>query len=139
MMRQLALDAQMSQRLCNMICSLPFSYENIAEIVDTYLRAHFTYLPEEIETLVAPEYMLMNLENNAKVSGDCDDISTLQASIYKALNIPVRFTAIRSEASNPNYDHVFIEVKVYGKWIPYDVTLPLGTMIKYVQRVSMEV
>lgn len=138
-MRQLAIDAQTSQRLCNLICSLPFTYENIAELVDAYLRKHFTYLPEEIETLVAPEYMLLNLENNGKVSGDCDDISTLQAAIYKALNIPVKFTAIRSERDNPNYDHVFVEVQVKGMWVPYDVTTPLGTSLQYVQRVSMEV
>lgn len=139
MMRQLALDAQTSQRLCNLICSLPFTSPDIVTLVDRYLRERFTYIKEEIETLVAPEYMLMNLENNGKVAGDCDDISTLQAAIYKALNIPVKITAIRSDATNPNYDHVFIQVKVNNVWTAFDVTLPLGTNIYYVQQVSMEV
>lgn len=138
-MRQLAIEAQDSQRLCNLIMSLPFYAENIAQLTDQYLRDHFTYLPENIETLVAPEYMLMGLENNGKISGDCDDISMLQGAIYKCLGIPVRFVAIRSNADNPNYDHVFSEVRVNNVWVIYDVTLPIGTRIDYVQRVTMEV
>lgn len=139
MMRLLAVEAQNSQKLCNLIMSLPFYSETIAAQVDQFLRDHFTYIPEQIETLVAPEYMLMNLENNGQISGDCDDISTLQAAIYKCLGVPVRFVAIRSEVRNPNYDHVFVEVRVNGDWIPYDVTLPLGFRLDYVQRVAVEV
>lgn len=141
MMRSLALEAQNSQRLCDFVMSLPMSSygENIAAKMDEYLRDHFIYLPENVETLVAPDYMLMGLAKNGILTGDCDDISTLQGAIYKCLSIPVRFVAIRSNPDNPNYDHVFSEVKVNDSWIPYDVTLPLGFQIDYVQRVTMEV
>ena len=139
MMKQLALGAQNSQKLCNLVMSLPFYAPDIVQKVDQFLRSKFTYMSEEIETLVAPEYMLMALENNGAISGDCDDISTLQGAIYKCLGIPVRFVAIRSQRDNPNYDHVFSEVKQGDLWIPYDVTLPLGFHIQYYSRVAMEV
>lgn len=134
-----ANEAQTSQKLCNLIMSLPFFDPNIVVIVDKYLRDHFNYMPENIETLVAPEYMLTGLENNGVMAGDCDDISTLQGAIYKCLGIPIRFVAIRSNRDNPNYDHVFSEVRVNNTWVAYDITLPLGFNIEYVQRVSMEV
>lgn len=138
-MRNLAIEAQSSQSLCNVVMSLPFSDPNIVVIVDQFLRSKFTYVKEYIETLVAPEYMLLSLENIGKIAGDCDDITTLQGAIYKCLGIPVRFVAIRSNASDPNYDHVFAEVRVNNQWIAYDVTLPIGFKIEYVQRVAMEV
>lgn len=96
-------------------------------------------MKEEIETLVAPEFMLMNLDNNGKITGDCDDITTLQGAIYKCLGIPIRFTAIRTKRGDPNYDHVFAEIKNSNAWIPYDLTLPLGFTIEYYSRVTMEV
>lgn len=140
-MRMLANEAQQSQRLVDFVMSLPMSSygENVAAKMDQYLRDHFFYMPENIETLVAPEYMLLGLANNGVMSGDCDDISTLQGAVYKCLSIPVRYVAIRSDSSKPDYDHVFCEVKVNNDWIVYDVTLPLGFQIDYVARVTMEV
>lgn len=138
-MRQLALEAQDSQKLCNLIMSLPFYAPDVVAQVDRFLRSKFTYIPEQIETLVVPEYMLLALENNGAISGDCDDITTLQGAIYKCLGIPIRFVAIRSHVDNPDYDHVFAEIKQNGIWIPYDVTLPLGFQIDYYSRVAMEV
>jgi transglutaminase-like putative cysteine protease len=120
--------------------SLPFYALNIATLTDRFLRDHFRYVPENVETLVTPEYMLTSLENTGKVSGDCDDISILQGAIYKCLGLRVRFVAIRSEQDNPNYDHVFSEVLIPGSgWTVFDLTLPVGFEIKYLSQVTMEV
>lgn len=139
-MRQLALESQNSQKLCNVVMSLPFYAENIATLTDKFLRDHFRYVPENVETLVTPEYMLTSLENTGMVSGDCDDISILQGAIYKCLGLRVRFVAIRSEQDNPNYDHVFSEVWIHNQgWVVFDLTLPIGFEISYLSRVIMEV
>jgi transglutaminase-like putative cysteine protease len=120
--------------------SLPFYAANIAALTDKYLRDHFVYVPENIETLVTPEYMLISLENTGKVSGDCDDISILQGAIYKCLGYRIRFVAIRSEKDNPNYDHVYSEIYIPDNgWTVYDLTLPLGFKISYLSRVTMEI
>jgi transglutaminase-like putative cysteine protease len=119
--------------------SLPFFALNIATLTDRYLRDHFVYVPEKVETLVTPDYLLTSLENNGKISGDCDDISILQGAIYKCLGFRIRFVAIRSDADNPNYDHVFSEVKVDNDWIVFDLTLPIGFRINYLAKVTVEV
>jgi transglutaminase-like putative cysteine protease len=138
-MRQLALESQNSQKLCNLIMSLPFYALNIATLTDSFLRDHYEYVQEKVETLVTPDYLLTNLENNGKVAGDCDDISILQGAIYKCMGFRIRFVAIRSEQDNPNYDHVFSEVLVGDDWIVYDLTLPIGFRINYFSRVTIEV
>jgi transglutaminase-like putative cysteine protease len=119
--------------------SLPFYAVNIVGLTDRFLRDHFRYVPEKIETLVTPEYLLTSLENTGKISGDCDDISILQGAIYKCLGFRIRFVAIRSEKENPNYDHVFTEVLVGNDWVVYDLTLPIGFRINYLSRVTIEV
>ncbi|MCI0618949.1 transglutaminase domain-containing protein [bacterium] len=107
--------------------------------VDDYLRQRFIYLDEAIETLQTPEYMLGGLEMTGKLTGDCDDISTLHAAFLTCLRFSVRFVAIRSNFTDPNFDHVFIEAKSNGEWIPYDVTIPLGTQINYFGRLTIQV
>lgn len=119
--------------------SLPFYHPNIVGLTDQFLRNHFTYIPENVETLLTPEYMLNSLENTGRVSGDCDDISVLQAAIYKCMGFRVRFVAIRSDPDNTNYDHVFSEIHNGENWIIYDLTLPLGFKIDYLSRVTIEV
>lgn len=138
-MRQLVLESQNSQKLCNLILSLPFLAENIVSLVDHYLRQRYTYLKENVETLLTPDYMLTSLENSGRVSGDCDDISVLQAAIYKCLGFRVRFVAIRSDPNDDNYDHVFVEVNDGFGWIIYDLTLPIGFKIEYLSKVTIEV
>lgn len=74
-----------------------------------------------VETLATP---IRTLE---MASGDCDDMSTLLASLYLAVGFPVRFVVV---ANNPKYpksfSHVFVEVDVTGEgdWVPADPSHP---------------
>lgn len=107
--------------------------------VDNFLRSKFVYASEAIETLQTPDYMLTGLEMSGRLVGDCDDVSTLHAALLTALGFDVRFVAIRSMREQPNFDHVYLEVKDNDKWIMYDITLPLGTQIEYFGRIEIKV
>ena len=106
---------------------------------DEFLRSHFVYEPEAIETLQHPDYMLNGLEMSNRLVGDCDDISTLHAALLTCLGFQTRFVAIRSTFNDSNYDHVYIEVNNGGTWIPYDITLPLGAVIEYFARLTIAI
>jgi transglutaminase-like putative cysteine protease len=107
--------------------------------VDEYLRQRFIYTDENIETLVSPEYMLIGLEMNNRLYGDCDDITMLNAALLTCLDIKTRLVAIRSTFNDPNFDHVFLEAMHNGDWVPFDITVTLGTEIESFARLTMGV
>jgi len=107
--------------------------------VDGYLRANFQYVPEEIETVQTPEYMIIGKEINGFYFGDCDDISTLEAALLTCLGIPVRFVCIRSKQETTSYDHVYIEALIDGKWIVSDITVPKNTQHQWYQRLEIAI
>lgn len=111
----------------------------LASKVDEFLRSKFIYSDEKIETLQHPDYMLSGLERSGILIGDCDDISTLHATLLTALGFQVRFIAIRSIKDDVNFDHVYIEANVNGEWIMFDLTIPLGTKVEYFGRIAIQV
>lgn len=112
---------------------------NPLQTVDNFIRDKFIYAGEQIETLVTPEYMLSGLEVNHHLTGDCDDISMFHATLLTCMGYAVRFVAIRSIQSNPNFDHVYIEVLNNGNWIIYDETVPSGTPLEFFARIVIEI
>jgi hypothetical protein len=83
--------------------------------------------------------MLNGLEMNNALTGDCDDITTLHAGLLLALAFPVRFIAIRSTFTDPNFDHVYLETQHQNQWIPFDITIPKGTEIHWFGRLTVQV
>ena len=140
-MRSLVLHSLNQQRVSRVLNRFAVSenQEDNLIAVDQFLRSKFIYSSEEIETLQSPDYMLSNLDNYERLVGDCDDITTLHATILKLLGFQVRFTSIRSVRTNPNFDHVYLEVFTDGKWIPFDITIPQGTTIEYFAKLTVEV
>lgn len=112
---------------------------NRMESVDQYIRQRFIYVPENIETLQTPEYMLRGMEVNNHLVGDCDDISMLHAAMLTCLDIKTRFVAIKSNSQNNDFDHVYIEALCDGEWYPYDATVPKGTPYNIYGRIHIEV
>lgn len=143
-MRTLVLESQTSSKLAKIATMLFMKSKStdgrLLTSVDRFLRERFIYAHEIIETLQYPDYMLSGLEMSGRLVGDCDDISTLHAALLTALGFKVRFVAIRSTPNDPNFDHVYIEVKdINDDWIMYDVTIPLGTQIDYSGRLAIQV
>lgn len=141
-MRSLVLASLKSSKLCKLASSFwikSLDRAILLKSVDEYIRRYFIYTPEKIETLVTPEYMLSGLEINHRLMGDCDDISMFHAALLTCLGFSVRFVAIRSVQENPDFDHVYIEVRHQGEWILYDETVPMGTPIEFYARIVMDI
>ena len=143
LMRKMVLESTKSPKIVNIATRLWMTAKqtrkNPAQLVDDFLRKSFVYTDENIETLQAPDYMLNGLEMSGVLRGDCDDITTLHASLLNAMGIPVRFVAIRSTFEDPNFDHVYLEAQDVDEWTAYDVTIPLGTNIHWFGRQTMQV
>lgn len=144
-MRSLVLESLQSQKLCDLATQIYASvgYRNSPEVlidrVDSYLRRNFTYVPEEIETVQTPEYMIIGKEINGFYFGDCDDISTLEAAILTCLGVPVKFVCIRSKPDTNSYDHVYIEAKANDKWIVSDITVSKNVKHHWYQRLEIAI
>ena len=144
-MRSLVLESLRSEKLCNIATQIYASTgfkgtkKLLLDRVDGYLRANFQYVPEEIETVQTPEYMIIGKEINGFYFGDCDDISTLEAALLTCLGIPVRFVCIRSKQETTSYDHVYIEALIDGKWIVSDITVPKNTQHQWYQRLEIAI
>jgi transglutaminase-like putative cysteine protease len=138
LMRSLVLESLNSKRLVS-LASRFFAKPDVLKSVESFLRNKFQYVDEKIETLVTPDYMLQGLEINGALRGDCDDISMLHAAILTALDIKVRFVAIRSVQNNPNYDHVYMEAFNGSDWVLFDITVPPGTPIEWFARIAVNV
>lgn len=60
-------------------------------------------------------------------AGDCDDKSTLLASLLESIGHPTRFVAVGYTGPR-EYSHVYVETKHGTRWIPLDATVsaPMG-------------
>ena len=84
-------------------------------------NTRYIWDPNQVEMLQDPFFIL----SKTRV-GDCDDLSTLMATLYEFIDLPARFVTVKADMSAPNeYSHVFTEVKVPGRgWMGADVTQP---------------
>lgn len=77
-----------------------------------------------VETLQTP-LVTMEVE-----TGDCDDKSTLLATLLASIGHPTRFVAA-GYAKPGVYSHVYVETRLGSRWIPLDATLldkPMGSI-----------
>lgn len=68
-----------------------------------------------VETVQTPERTLANGQ------GDCDDKSTLLASLLQALGYRVRFEAVGFVPER--WSHVLVSAFVGGRWLPLETTV----------------
>jgi transglutaminase-like putative cysteine protease len=84
--------------------------ENIRYTLDVY----------DVETLQTP---LVTLDLK---QGDCDDQSILLATLLNAIGHEARFVAVGLDRAMPdNFEHVFVETKIGGEWLPAETTEPV--------------
>lgn len=89
-----------------------------------FVRDHIRYVRDvrNVETLQTPDATL-ELEQ-----GDCDDKSSLLASMLEAIGHPTRFVAVGYTRPGA-YQHVYVEVRIGPRWVPLDATVsgvPVG-------------
>lgn len=80
-------------------------------------RIRYTRDINRVETIQTPP-VTMELE-----AGDCDDKSTLLASLLESVGHPSRFVAVGYQESG-RYSHVYVETKIGSAWVPLDPTAP---------------
>lgn len=91
-----------------------------------WVRDHIRYVRDihGIETLQTPP-VTMDVG-----TGDCDDKSTLLASLLESIGHPTRFVAAGYREPR-NYSHVYVETRLGTRWVPLDATLldkPMGSI-----------
>jgi transglutaminase-like putative cysteine protease len=81
-----------------------------------YVRDHVRYVQDVagMETLADPRLTLR------RMVGDCDDQSTLLASLLESVGYSTRFVV--AGYSGPDLEHVYLQVLVAGQWIDCDPT-----------------
>jgi transglutaminase-like putative cysteine protease len=81
-----------------------------------YVRDTVRYVMDihDVETIATPDKTL-----SAKI-GDCDDQSTLLATLLESVGYPTRFVVSGYVTKNP--EHVYLQVLVDGDWFDCDPT-----------------
>jgi transglutaminase-like putative cysteine protease len=98
--------------------SLPNNSGQMFELVRT-----IPYMPEKVETLKEPSVTLND-------GGDCDDKTILFTAWAIARKLPCRVTLAGLKTEPGIYHHIFPEMYINGKWIPYDATYSYGKIGK---------
>jgi hypothetical protein len=103
------------------IAGAVFDYvkSNVEFVLDEQLLAGQLGRPDAGELLIAP-WILLGMP---RPMGDCDDFSTLTASLLACLGIPCEFVTVATEPYNPGrFSHVYCQAV-----LPCGARLPLDT------------
>jgi len=111
--------------------------------VFNWVKEKVYYIKEFPETFKAPWTMLEIIQQEGRVSGDCDDFTILLGSLLRSLGFRVAVVITQSRNKN-TYTHVFLQVKLNsnGKWMSLDPTAknrPMGwnTALKKARRFAL--
>jgi hypothetical protein len=91
-----------------------------------YIQDHLRWTPDtgNAETVAAPWRTLQVR------AGDCDDLSTLLASLGVSIGLETRFKAIAAnEDFKKEFSHVYVQFKLDGEWVSAEPSIkevPLG-------------
>jgi transglutaminase-like putative cysteine protease len=82
-----------------------------------WVHGHIQYVRDirDVETVQTPDKTL------ALGQGDCDDQSTLLATLLEAVGFPTHFVAIKTEVG-AQFVHVLCEADIDGNWTPLETT-----------------
>ena len=94
-------------------------YAEEARIIQAFVRDRIRYVRDirGVETIQTPE---KTLEFGY---GDCDDKSTLVASMLESIGHPTRFVAMGLR--DGPFSHVYVETKMGTKWVGVETTEPV--------------
>lgn len=106
---------QLAMRLVEGLAPKDYVGEVLA--LHRFVRDDIRYVKDvrEVETLQTPERTL------AEGQGDCDDKSTLLASLLETLGHRARFRAVGFRIGS--LSHVLVDAFVGGRWLPLETTL----------------
>lgn len=121
--RQYKKDSGVREVAARLVANLP-QYDRLGEIraLHAFVRDSIRYTNDikGVETLQTPK---ATLELGI---GDCDDKSTLLASLLESIGRPARFVALALNGSQ-GFSHVLCEARYGppGKWLPLETIRPV--------------
>lgn len=123
LVRRFKTDPAIRQQALDLIGNLPskrWALEVDALFRFVRDRIRYTRDTNGVETIQWPTVTL------SVGQGDCDDKSTLLASLLESIGHPTRFVAIGPEPAK--YSHVFVQTQLGSKWVSLDATMnvPMG-------------
>lgn len=142
-MRQYARDAvrdpkqKIRSLALDIVCTLPArSWGNEVGALHEFVRDEIRYVrdPVGVELVSTPARTLETRQ------GDCDDKSTLLASLLESIGHPARFKAVGLNGGP--FSHVYVESKIGGSWVPLETIInrpmgwyPKGITSRYILKV----
>jgi transglutaminase-like putative cysteine protease len=96
-------------------------YRSEVKALHEFVRDRIRYVRDirGVETIQTPEKTLQ------LGFGDCDDKSTLLATLLEAIGHPTRFVAV-SKSDPGTFTHVYVETRIGDKWIGLETTEPVA-------------
>ncbi len=90
------------------------------EAIHNFVKYNIRYVKDirGVETIQSP------IQTLRLQAGDCDDKSTLAASLLEAIGHPTRFRALGFKKNA--YCHVLPETKIGGRWLTVETTEPVN-------------
>jgi transglutaminase-like putative cysteine protease len=93
------------------------NFSDEAAALTYWVRDHIRYVRDvnDVETVQTP-FKTLDFGQ-----GDCDDQSTLLATLLQAVGFRTRFMAIKTAAFGP-FVHVLTQAHIHGDWVPLETT-----------------
>jgi transglutaminase-like putative cysteine protease len=119
--RQYALDPNIRHVAASLVQNLPQKdWSGQVRALHAFVRDRIRYLRDidGVETIQTPDKTLQ------LAYGDCDDKSTLLATLLKSIGHPSRFIAVGFKAPD-QYQHVYVDTLIGTKWVALETTEPV--------------
>lgn len=94
-----------------------------AVLEDVRNRMRYTHDPLGAELVKDPAYVIgmSDVWSNDREPMDCDDASTLTASLLGALGYETKFVTVAVDRSRPDeWSHVYVAARSGSQWVPID-------------------
>lgn len=122
LVREYRTNPRMIETARGIVASIPGkAFEAEAAALQNFVRSNIRYTLDvyDVETIQTP---LVTLDIR---QGDCDDQSTLLATLLNAIGLEARFVAVGF--SPDNFEHVLVETRVApgAPWLPAETTEPV--------------
>lgn len=118
LVNQFKRDPLMRDTAISLVAGLrPRDWSGEARAIYEYVRDRIRFVRDisGVETLQTPP-VTMELE-----AGDCDDKSTLLATLLETIDHPTRFVATGYRAPQ-SFSHVYVETLIGTTWVPLDAS-----------------
>lgn len=102
--------------------------DQAAAIYD-WLKAHYSFVqdPVDYELVIPPRRLLDDIRRQGFFQEDCESSALLLGALAESVGLPSRFHVYSRRpaqgAGDSRFSHVLTELRIRGRWVPYDLTV----------------